>query len=192
MARPTSLEYRLKEIIEMLRVEGYLEQAKIAKQIYDEIAPIERKKTTEKAIESQKIVYDRRFEEFFKDKKIGMLTIIGKSERRGYWICRCDCGKVITIYSSNLRDGSIRSCGCVNVAKLAHQKYGYKIKNYQLHGELFYAVYKVDPCNPDEAGYRLSQPYESYGEASQELFRLVEIKAKNEEKQVFELAEKRQ
>jgi hypothetical protein len=33
--------------------------------------------------------------------------------RAVYWECLCDCGKTTVVRSSNLRDGSIKSCGCL-------------------------------------------------------------------------------
>lgn len=31
------------------------------------------------------------------------------------WLCLCDCGKRVAVRSGYLRDGSSRSCGCLNV-----------------------------------------------------------------------------
>ena len=31
------------------------------------------------------------------------------------WLCLCDCGKRVAVRSGHLRDGSSRSCGCLNV-----------------------------------------------------------------------------
>jgi hypothetical protein len=46
------------------------------------------------------------------------LTVIkrAKNSADGYvrWVCRCDCGTVVTVYSSNLRHGLSKSCGCYN------------------------------------------------------------------------------
>lgn len=50
--------------------------------------------------------------------EVGRLKVIGEAEERisGYigWICKCKCGKKVTIRSSCLRDGTNRSCGCLN------------------------------------------------------------------------------
>lgn len=44
------------------------------------------------------------------------------------WLCVCDCGNVSTVNSNNLRNGSIRSCGCFarEQAKIAHTTHGMK------------------------------------------------------------------
>lgn len=47
--------------------------------------------------------------------KYGRLNVMIRAERRGrhpYWRCRCDCGSVVEVKQSHLRDGRTRSCGC--------------------------------------------------------------------------------
>lgn len=48
--------------------------------------------------------------------RFGRLTVVGDSgeSRRGevLWLCRCDCGNVVTLRGSSLRSGNNRSCGC--------------------------------------------------------------------------------
>ena len=50
--------------------------------------------------------------------KFGKLTAIryviktrGK-KRRGKWECRCSCGKIVDVLTSNLNSGNSTSCGC--------------------------------------------------------------------------------
>ena len=45
--------------------------------------------------------------------RFGKLTVLGKSKRKGYWICKCDCGNTKEALTSVLRDGLTRSCGCL-------------------------------------------------------------------------------
>jgi hypothetical protein len=48
-------------------------------------------------------------------KKFNRLTVIRKAERRGHnsrYICLCDCGKEVTIHTSNLTNNHSKSCGC--------------------------------------------------------------------------------
>lgn len=50
--------------------------------------------------------------------KFGELFIIGKSKiKRSNWEARCDCGKIIQVYTSNLTQGRTTSCGCNRVKK---------------------------------------------------------------------------
>jgi hypothetical protein len=49
--------------------------------------------------------------------KFGRLTILEKTKRRDsageyYWKCQCDCGNITYAVSSNLKRGSVKSCGC--------------------------------------------------------------------------------
>ena len=58
-------------------------------------------------------------------KKFGKLTVLkfdkiihkrdknGKNRDKGYWICRCDCGKETSIARSDLVGGKTKSCGCL-------------------------------------------------------------------------------
>lgn len=67
-------------------------------------------------------------------KRFGRLTVIefaGVSKnRKTTWICKCDCGQITKpIVGSNLRSGSVKSCGCLRDelnaenAKYNHKKY---------------------------------------------------------------------
>ncbi len=37
-----------------------------------------------------------------------------KNNYGSFWVCRCDCGKEIVSYSTQLMNGTRRSCGCLN------------------------------------------------------------------------------
>ena len=49
--------------------------------------------------------------------RYGRLTVIERAENTSYgatqWLCRCDCGKEVTVLGNNLRRGDTRSCGCL-------------------------------------------------------------------------------
>ena len=52
----------------------------------------------------------------------GYLTVIEKSpisdkEGRTQWICQCKCGNTITVAGKYLRNGNIKSCGCISKSK---------------------------------------------------------------------------
>lgn len=70
--------------------------------------------------------------------KIGKLTIIerdmSKTGGAAYWICQCDCGNIISIRGSNLRDKKhpTQSCGClarenrpIDTTSLVGKRFGY-------------------------------------------------------------------
>lgn len=54
-------------------------------------------------------------------KQYGKLTVIKRdTDKMGgaaYWICRCECGKIISTRGTSLRDGSKKDCGCVELQK---------------------------------------------------------------------------
>lgn len=41
---------------------------------------------------------------------------VGANSRR-FWLCVCDCGRRVKICSSYLRNGSIKSCGCLKAER---------------------------------------------------------------------------
>lgn len=65
-----------------------------------------------------------RTEMFLKDlkgQKFGRLTVLYRDENKpkgsgcfSYWVCRCDCGNLVSVRGDHLRDGTTSSCGCLN------------------------------------------------------------------------------
>lgn len=52
-----------------------------------------------------------------KGQRFGKLTVkkrVGTSQhRKALWRCKCDCGKMTTVSSVDLRSGNTKSCGCL-------------------------------------------------------------------------------
>lgn len=52
----------------------------------------------------------------------GRLTVIGRAQSAGQkntlWLCQCTCGKTHTVSTGNLRNGTIKSCGCLRLEVL--------------------------------------------------------------------------
>lgn len=42
-----------------------------------------------------------------------------KTNRGSFWLCICDCGNDTVAYISALRNGSKKSCGCINLERIA-------------------------------------------------------------------------
>jgi hypothetical protein len=86
-------------------------------------------------------------------KKYGNLEIIEYKKSR--FVCRCNCGKEITVVPSNLIRGKIVSCGCVNAMKTSDRM--------TVHGDCkngnrarLYRIYRgmIDRCtNPKSDNY---------------------------------------
>jgi len=51
--------------------------------------------------------------------RFGRLTVIEDAgvrlNRQVVFLCRCDCGKMVSVRRGNLRAGNTRSCGCLNL-----------------------------------------------------------------------------
>lgn len=58
-------------------------------------------------------------------KKFNRLTVLerdmSKDSKHVYWLCRCDCGKILSVRGNNLTGGTTKSCGCLNLEKI-HMK----------------------------------------------------------------------
>lgn len=56
-------------------------------------------------------------------KRYGHLVVLGidyERDKKGYYLqCKCDCGKIISVYKYNLRDNNTgqKSCGCTRIGK---------------------------------------------------------------------------
>ena len=62
------------------------------------------------------------FSEEITGMRSGNLTVIRQSDvirrRCRLWECRCDCGNTILTEAFNIRNGKVRSCGCIRIKKL--------------------------------------------------------------------------
>lgn len=36
-----------------------------------------------------------------------------KEKKKAIWICQCQCGNIVNVYGTNLRNGTTKSCGCL-------------------------------------------------------------------------------
>lgn len=78
--------------------------------------------------------------------KFNRLTVIERAENspqgRARWLCECECGKRKIIMGSQLRNGSVKSCGCLQKEKAADimqkvQKIGSQKRLNDLTGQTF-------------------------------------------------------
>ena len=61
--------------------------------------------------------------------RYGKLRIKGHSEKPGYSICECDCGRICEKSNIGLKNGTINSCGCLRGNNLKNHK-GLKGENH--------------------------------------------------------------
>ena len=65
-------------------------------------------------------------------KTFGRLTVIGRdwsAAKQATWLCRCECGNEVSVWSRSLCTGNTRSCGCLRSertteCKTIHGKHG--------------------------------------------------------------------
>ena len=56
-------------------------------------------------------------------KKFGRLTVISRDQiKRTRWLCVCECGTKKSIKGQSLREGRTKSCGCLNLEKMAERR----------------------------------------------------------------------
>lgn len=49
--------------------------------------------------------------------------------KRTYWICECECGKIVSVEGNKLRSGHTKSCGCYNADRIKKQR---KFNEYKI------------------------------------------------------------
>lgn len=55
--------------------------------------------------------------------RFGRLLVINRVSTKGghsTWNCLCDCGKTIVVSNSNLKQGNVKSCGCLSLNRIEH------------------------------------------------------------------------
>lgn len=74
-----------------------------------------------------------------KGKKFHRLTVLERTNNsksnQTQWICKCDCGKVVTVRSPSLLNGHTKSCGCFSneVRKVNTDQTTHGLSNTRLH-----------------------------------------------------------
>lgn len=89
-------------------------------------------------------------------KKFNKLTVIGfyeKSKNGARWLCKCDCGNQTIVRGANLKNGSVKSCGCLVHENKSSIKHG-------LSNTRIYSIYCgiKSRCNNEN-----SPAYKNYG-----------------------------
>lgn len=74
--------------------------------------------------------------------RFGRLVVIGLDENltqlrgRGYWVCKCDCGKICSVKACYLKNGMQKSCGCYKKEIVIRQhEEGRKTNRYVDYGD---------------------------------------------------------
>ena len=88
--------------------------------------------------------------------KFNNLLVVGRDYKgksgKAYWKCLCDCGNETIVSGSNLRNGSVKSCGCLN----------YSSKN-KTHGMSKSSLYNIWNGMKFRCTNKNSESYKDYG-----------------------------
>ena len=91
-------------------------------------------------------------------KKFDSLFVIKRAKtknRKTYWECKCDCGKVINIRADRLVDGTAKSCGCYSSELLRK-----RVTTHGLSGTPIYTLFE----NMKKRCYKKAcKEYKNYG-----------------------------
>lgn len=66
-------------------------------------------------------------------RRIGRLVVLaraGNTAGKARWLCQCDCGRQHTAIGANLRNGMVRSCGCLRGVRAVQRGTGQPTKRY--------------------------------------------------------------
>lgn len=84
--------------------------------------------------------------------KYNKLTVVKRAENskngQARWECVCDCGNTTIVVSNNLKNGAVKSCGCLkHLKKNTHHES--KTKLYRMWTSMIYRCH-----NPKNQGYK--------------------------------------
>lgn len=92
--------------------------------------------------------------------KFGRLTVIAREknnkEKRAMWLCKCDCGNKKIVTGKHLRNGSVKSCGCL----LRETTIERNIK----HGLCYSPLYKIWRGIKERCYNKNNSSYKNYGD----------------------------
>lgn len=92
--------------------------------------------------------------------KYGRLTVISRTENKGeqpYWLCKCECGNFTTVRGSHLKNGLIRSCGCLKKEMSRQRAVG------TTHGQTNTRLYRIWHAMKNRCSNQNHEDYKGYG-----------------------------
>lgn len=91
--------------------------------------------------------------------KFGRLTVTDKYEldrwRQARWLCKCECGNLVSVKSGNLRNGHTQSCGCLQKERTS--------KSNTIHGKRKTRLYRIFVHMKDRCYRESDKRYKDYG-----------------------------
>lgn len=99
-------------------------------------------------------------------KKVGKLTVLrlsNKEPKTGKikWVCQCECGNIVEVFSSNLIREHTKSCGCLSREKSSERM---KTNNPQYkHGKVNTRIYNIWSSMKKRCYLKTHIHYKNYG-----------------------------
>lgn len=90
--------------------------------------------------------------------RFGRLTVTGKAYVKNlttYWHCKCDCGNEVDVCTSNLKNGSTMSCGCLQREKIKNRM--------TTHGKTKTRLYRIWARMKNRCYCKNNSAYSDYG-----------------------------
>lgn len=88
-------------------------------------------------------------------KKFNRLTALGPTgqdrQNQMVWLCRCDCGNLTFVSSSNLRIGHTKSCGCLHGEVLSERSVIHNMSGTKIYATWTHLIQRC--INPSDAAY---------------------------------------
>ncbi len=100
-------------------------------------------------------------------KKYGRLTVLSRYKNRKsksgrtevMWLCKCDCGNIVSLRGVSLRNGNTISCGCYRKECSSQRMHS----NNTIHGFGGTRIYKIWQAMIDRCENENNKKYKNYG-----------------------------
>jgi hypothetical protein len=91
---------------------------------------------------------------FRSGKLVAIAKAEGRSKKRAYWLCQCDCGNYRIVMGKYLRHHEVKSCGCLHRQQIGgHAKHGHARQHGISQTYTTWAGMIQRCCNPKNPGY---------------------------------------
>ena len=84
--------------------------------------------------------------------KYGRLLVVKPANRKGFWVCKCDCGNEATVSGNAMRMGNTKSCGCFRREATAKKFTTHGLRNTDEWG--IWQGMKQRCTNPNNPNYK--------------------------------------
>ncbi|MED4492989.1 hypothetical protein [Heyndrickxia coagulans] len=93
--------------------------------------------------------YDLKGKKFY---RLKVIADAGSDDNHRLWLCKCDCGNMITVKGSYLLSGEVRSCGCLK-AEQDHKNLREQYDNKRVNGVVM-PLFTDKPRKTSSTGFR--------------------------------------